>query len=138
MIHTEKRYKLVGSAYIEDPNGFIIGFSWTDSDSIDRRCLYIASSDDLQSEVTVAICRYEMKDPQNGEWVLRKIDSSSAKMDSFVHPDGSLESNPYDGNGDLKPGLIPEFKFFFDLQLQLFANVMKSIQTRKFGATGFN
>ncbi len=168
MIQTRKNYKKISEDYfIEDVNGFIIGFEWVDSNSILRRCLYISSIDDLINETTSAICRYEMFDPETNTWLLRKTEISLAKMDSYIyynHPDkltdttkqdGALETSPYEDNLDLpiydvdgitiigyikklKDFLIPEFLFFYNIQLQIFNGVMQSIQVRKFGATGFN
>lgn len=156
MIQTQKRFSKNGQNYIEDLNGYIIGFVWIDNDNIQRRTLYTNSVDDLEACRTSAGFRYEMLDPETNEWILRKGDNAFATMDSFVNMQGELQIEPYEDDitkpildpndgvtvigyeQKIKDGLIPEFDFFYNLQLQLFNGVMRAIQARKFGATGFN
>jgi hypothetical protein len=156
MIQTRKTYKKVGNDYIEDPNGFNVGYEWTDVDGLLRRTIYITSVDDLDNESTSAVCRYELLDPETNEWVLRRVNTALAVMTNYVTAQGVPVENPYEDdlnspiydeseppviiayNQKLIDGLIPEFKFFYDLQMQLFNGIIQSIQVRKFGATGFN
>jgi hypothetical protein len=156
MTQTRKTYKRIGENYIETPTGFNVGYEWTDANGVLRRVIYIASLDDLDNEVTSAVCRYEMFDPETSEWVLRRTNTSLATMDAYVTAQGVVEPVPYEDDLNLpiydpadgvtiigyeqklKDGLIPEFKFFYDLQMALFNGIIQSIQTRVFGATGFN
>jgi len=170
MIQTKKKYTYRGNKFEEDQNGYILGYEWTDENSIKRRCLYIESVDDLVNKFCSAKCRYEMYDPKADEWILRQTDVSLATNNSFINLNtGVLETEPYEDDLDspiygddlnspiygednlvgyeqkiiaynkkLKNGLVPEFHFFYNAQMQLFSAVMDNIQTRKFGATGFN
>lgn len=140
MIQTQKRYKKVKEGlYVEDQNGFNIGFQWMDNFQMLRRVIYTMCLDDLDHQFTVSEARCELYDPSVSAWILTKTDSSRATMDSYVDAGGTLQAEPFEADGvTLKTGLIPEFEFFFNIQLQIFQGVMKSIQVRKFGATDFN
>lgn len=140
-----KRYRKVNDLFIEDPNAFCIGFLWTDIHNIQRRVIYYGSTDDLINQTTNASYVYQLLDPKDNVWKADVDMKSVATMQNFVNAQtGVLELDPYITTIEndvevktLKPGLVPEFKFLYNLQYQLFEGVMKSIQARKFGATSF-
>lgn len=157
MEFTKKRYKFTNGKYLENPNGYIPGFEWTDIKGVKRRALFMSSVDDLENERTSATCRYERfeEDPRVNDWVLVLMDTSYATMESYVNNQGVLQTDPYEDdlaspiydedlvtiigyNKKLKNGMIPEFAFVFAFQNQLFDGIMMSIMVRKFGATSFN
>jgi hypothetical protein len=149
MEQTIKKFRKVGNDFIEDATAFNIGFEWIDQHNIKRRVIYYQSTDDLVNQTTNATYVYQLCDPKDNKWKADEIMQSVATMNNFVNAQtGELEVEPYittieDVNGQptqvntLKPGLMPEFKFLYTLQYQLFEGVMKSIQARKFGATSF-
>ncbi len=149
MQQTIKKYRKVGNEFIEDVTAFNIGFEWTDVHGIKRRVIYFESVDNLVQQTTSATYLYQLLDPKDNVWKADELMQSTATMNNYVNAQtGQIELEPFiysieDVNGlptqiqTLKPGLIPEFKFLFILQYQLFEGVMKSIQARRFGATSF-
>jgi len=94
MIQTRKTYKKINNNFVEDVNGFIIGYEFTDVSGIRRRCLYLESHDDLVNEVTSSIARYEWLDPIKNKWILVEIETSLATMSSYVDGSGVLDESP--------------------------------------------
>lgn len=149
MEQTIKKYNKKGNSFVEDVNGYCIGFEWTDEHSLKRRVIYYSSSNDLELKTTTANYVYQLLDPIDKIWKIDKTLTSTATMTNFINSStGVLEQNPYimqkqEIEGQmveiyvLKPGLIPEFQFLYNIQYQIFESVMKSIQARKFGATSF-
>jgi hypothetical protein len=98
MIQTRKTYKKMNGEFVENANGFIIGYEFTDSSNITRRCLYTESHDDLVNETISATARYEWLDPIKNKWVLVEIETSLATMDSFVDANGVLDESPFEND----------------------------------------
>lgn len=156
MQHTLKRYKEVGSLFVEDSTGFVVGYQWIDSVNITRRTLYIGNSMDTINQYSIATCRYEMLDPASNTWYLIDTRDSMATMNDHVYSaTGAYEPVPYmndttqpiyaaDGTTItgykqiLKSGLVPQFYFWFNMLLPLYSPAMQDIQNRIFGATSFN
>jgi hypothetical protein len=145
MKQTQKRYIKTGSEYQEHPQGVCIGFEWADAKGVLRRVVYHKSVDDLEARTTTAVSDYQIFDDLKNRWITSEPIISTADMHSYLYADtGIYEPEPYittENEGQLvqtlKPNLVPQFLFLYQLQLQLFESLIKNIQVLKFGATSF-